>query len=125
MNPDPYVAIYCLYQLPVNPDNLLAAYGRSALFFQKILPGIEIAVNPYLLLISETALLTAVRTSPGNGVARHAPQIICHALLAYLKTTATDPAEGKFLSAEVAVITFLLSPFKSRLALYDLRFHGR
>jgi hypothetical protein len=85
----------------------------------------KIAVNQYLLLISETALLTAVRTSPGNSVAGHAPQIICHALLTYLKTTTTGPAEGKFLSADVAVIIFLLSPSMLRSASYDLRFHGR
>jgi len=63
-------------------------------------------------LIPKTAQLAAVGATPVDGVACHAPQILHHALLAYLKTAATGPAEKKFLPADVAAI-LLLPPFGS------------
>jgi hypothetical protein len=80
---------------------------------KKILPGLEISVKQYLSLIPKSAQLAAVRATPVYGVAGHAPQIFHHALLAYLKTAATGPAEGKFLPADVAAILFLPFPFGS------------
>jgi len=75
------------------------------------------------LLISETALFAAIRTSPGNSVARHPPQVLLHALRAYLKTAATCPAERHFLAAQVAKIFLFLSPSGSWPAFDWLGFH--
>ncbi len=60
---------------------------------------------------------------PVDGVACHAPQIFHHALLAYLKTATTGPAEKKFLPADVAAILFLPFPFGSWSAVQWLCFH--
>ena len=62
------------------------------------------------LLISETALPAAVRTGPGNGITRHAPQVLLHALSAYLKTASTYPAEKHLPTTHVANVFLSWSP---------------
>jgi hypothetical protein len=57
------------------------------------------SVKKHGLLVAEISSLTAVRTSPGYGVAGHAPQVFLHALRAYLKPAGTSPAERKCLTA--------------------------
>jgi len=81
---------------------LVIGYGLSKLAnFKKIISGAGFPVKKYLLrlLIPKPSLLTTVGAGPGDGVAGHAPQIFHHAILAYLKTAATGPAKGDFLTA--------------------------
>jgi hypothetical protein len=90
---------------------------------QNILSGPEISVNPNDLLITETTLFPAIRASPCNGVTCHAPQVLLHALGAYLKTTATCPAERHLETTDVADKLLLLSPSGYCAAFYWMSFH--
>jgi hypothetical protein len=58
--------------------------------------------SAYQLLISQSVLFSAIRTLPGDAVAGHSPEILCHTVLADTKTApAALPAKRKFPLAAV------------------------
>jgi len=87
------------------------------------LSGSKTSVKQYLSLVSKPAPLPAVRASPGNGITGHAPQILHHAPLAYLKTAATGPAEREFSVTYMAAISLLFAPFPASAPVLLFRFH--
>jgi hypothetical protein len=129
MNPQLTICqAYLFRDFPQTRHDLRSAFGQLHLddhLGRELLPVAEIAVKKYLSLVSKIAQLAAVRATPVNGVAGHAPQIFLHALRAYLKTAATVPTEGLFLYADVAGVLVLLLPFGPWSGFYCLCFHGK
>jgi hypothetical protein len=49
--------------------------------------------------------LAAIRTNPGDVVARHPPEILLHAFLTYLESTGTTPAvPATFFAADTILL---------------------
>jgi len=57
-----------------------------------------------ILLIAESVQFAAIRTLPGDPVARHAPEVFLHAVLADFEAASAAPAEGERPAATLALL---------------------